>query len=125
MFQDDGTGGKTKKFHEHEFIVSLYLVSDEFFVLGGLVIISVMWKNTTTNKHFVSPQIMVLREALWAGKVNPYPEEMSIPERTKICKDCKVVKIETFLMEVVLCNQSDTSCLADHLGNGAISGSQN
>ena len=28
-------------------------------------------------------------------------------------------------MEVALCNQSDTSCLTDHVGNGAISAAQN
>lgn len=70
----------------------------------------------TTTKHPISPQIMVLAKTLWTRKVNPYPEENSIPERIKSCKNCKVAKIETFLMEeVVLCNQSDTSCLVDHL----------
>lgn len=35
-------------------------------------------------RHYVSPQTVVLAEALHAGEANLYPEEVSIPARTKL-----------------------------------------
>lgn len=53
------------------------------YEVSSLVRSNVVWSTMMVDEHSVNPYMVVLAEALHAGKANLYPEQVSIPVRTK------------------------------------------